>query len=331
MEAVLLTVSPSYVAEQLAMGTHTGRRHARFKDNIDRPLAAILTLNTIAHTVGAAGAGAEAMRVFGEAWLALFSAILTLLILFVSEIVPKTLGAVYWRELAPSVGATLEFTVRMLYPLVVVSQGLTRLLTPAEKRAMISRREFNALAKVGMQEGVLNERESTVVQNLLKLGSVEVCDIMTPRVVIRMLPENVSVSQALQPEILRFSRIPIHASDNPDNITGMVLKDELLLHSARGEGDRPLSELKRDLMVVPPSVSLPLLFDQFLDRAAHIALVVDEYGDVRGLVTMEDLIETLLGTEIVDEADSVEDMRQLAQRHWQRRARKLGLIEIDSE
>jgi CBS domain containing-hemolysin-like protein len=325
MEAVLLSVTPSFVAERLKHPDPTGKRLAEFKENIDRPLAAILTLNTIAHTIGAAGAGAQAVKVFGEAWMGAFAVVLTLMILFLSEIIPKTLGAVYWRELTPAVTVLLGITVVINYPLVLVGQGLTRLLTPKERRGHVSRSELAALTELGVTEGVIEEHESVMLKNLLQFSSVQVSDVMTPRVVMQVLPDNHPIGETPDHEAMHFSRIPIHDRDDPDSISGHVLKDDILLSLARDEHDTPLSALRRDLTVVPLTVTLPVLFEQMLERSEHIALVVDEYGDIKGLVTMEDMIETLLGREIVDEADSVEDMRGLAQQHSEDRAQQLGM------
>ncbi|MEM7352863.1 MAG: hemolysin family protein [Acidobacteriota bacterium] len=326
MEAVLLSMTPSFVAQQEKANPRLGARLKSFKDDVDRPLAAILSLNTIAHTVGAAGAGAQAADIYGEAYVGVISAILTLLILVLSEIIPKTLGAVYWRQLTPTVVRILVPTIISMWPLVKMSQGLTRLLASGKKHAVISREELTALADLGAQEGVVHEDESRIVRNLFRLSKVRVRDIMTPRTVVHALPSSQTVAEALaaHPEI-RFSRLPIYG-ENRDDILGFVLKNELLLHAAEGRGETKVSELSRSLEAVPQDLPLRDLFERLMGDRSHIALVVDEYGGTSGIVTMEDLLETLLGLEIVDEADAVHDMQEFARQKWRERAERLGLV-----
>ena len=326
MEAVLLSVTPSYVAALERKGSAVGERIHEFKENVDRPLAAILSLNTIAHTVGAAGVGAQAAIVFGEAYTGIVAAILTLLILVLSEIIPKTLGAVYWRTLTPSVVRVLTATIIAMWPLVKLSQGITHLLSQEEEETAFSREEFTAMAELGEEEGVFEEKESRILRNLFRFNSLRVKDVMTPRTVIFDLPENTTIGEVVEEhDEFRFSRIPVY-DDDPDDITGYVLKDEMLLRAAQEEFDVTLEEMARDILVVHETLPLPDLLERLLDRLEHIALVVDEYGGVAGVVTMEDVVETLLGLEIVDEADSVEDMQALARKQWFKRARELGMV-----
>ena len=326
MEAVLLSVTPSYVAALERKGSAVGERIHEFKENVDRPLAAILSLNTIAHTVGAAGVGAQAAIVFGEAYTGIIAAILTLLILVLSEIIPKTLGAVYWRTLTPSVVRMLTATIIAMWPLVKLSQGITHLLSQEEEETAFSREEFTAMAELGEEEGVFEEKESRILRNLFRFNSLRVKDVMTPRTVIFDLPENTTIGEVVEEhDEFRFSRIPVY-DDDPDDITGYVLKDEMLLRAAQEEFDVTLEEMARNILVVHETLPLPDLLERLLDRLEHIALVVDEYGGVAGVVTMEDVVETLLGLEIVDEADSVEDMQALARKQWFKRARELGMV-----
>lgn len=326
MEAVLLSVTPSYVAALEREGSAVGERLHQFKENIDRPLAAILSLNTIAHTVGAAGVGAQAAIVFGEAYTGVVAAVLTLLILVLSEIIPKTLGALYWRTLTPIVVRFLTATIIAMWPLVKLSQGITHLLSQDEDETAFSREEFTAMAELGEEEGVFEEKESRILRNLFRFNSLRVKDVMTPRTVIFDLPEQKTIGDVVEEhDEFRFSRIPVY-DDDPEDITGYVLKDEMLLRAAQEEFDVPLEEISRDILVVHETLPLPDLLERLLDRLEHIALVVDEYGGVAGVVTMEDVVETLLGLEIVDEADSVEDMQALARKQWFRRARELGMV-----
>ncbi len=326
MEAVLLSVTPSYVAALEREGSTVGKRLHQFKENVDRPLAAILSLNTIAHTVGAAGVGAQAAVVFGEAYTGIVAGVLTLLILVLSEIIPKTLGAVYWRTLTPALVRLLTATILVMWPLVKLSQGLTYLLSQDEDEAAFSREEFTAMAELGEEEGVFEEKESRILRNLFRFNSLRVKDVMTPRTVIFQMPERKTIGDVVEEhDEFRFSRIPVYDGD-PDDITGYVLKDEMLLRAAQEEFDVSLSEISRDILVVHETLALPDLLERLLDRLEHIALVVDEYGGVAGVVTMEDVVETLLGLEIVDEADSVEDMQALARKQWFKRARELGMV-----
>lgn len=326
MEAVLLSVTPSYVAALEREGHVIGERLHEMKEDIDRPLSAILSLNTIAHTVGATGAGAQGAIVFGEAYAGIIAGVLTLLILVVSEIIPKTLGAVYWRTITPTVVRLLVPTIVLMWPLVKLSQGLTYLLSRDEDEAAFSREEFTAMAELGEEEGVFEEKESRILRNLFRFNSLRVKDVMTPRTVVFDLPEDQTIGEVVDGhDEFRFSRIPVY-DDDPDDVTGYVLKDEMLLRAAQEEHDVSLEEISREILVVRETLPLPDLLERLLDRLEHIALVVDEYGGVAGVVTMEDVVETLLGLEIVDEADSVEDMQALARQQWFKRARDLGMV-----
>lgn len=326
MEAVLLSVTPSYVAALEQEGHPAGARLHTLKDDIDRPLSAILSLNTIAHTVGATGAGAQAAVVFNNQYVGITSAVLTLLILVFSEIIPKTLGATYWRGLAPAVARTLVFIEWSMLPLVWLSRGITRLLSRGEKEASVSREEFTALAELGKEEGVFEEEESRILKNLFRFSSLRVKDVMTPRTVVQALPEHHTIEEVIDAhDEFRFSRIPVF-TETRDDITGYVLKDEMLLKAAQEDDNATLHDLKREMLGVLETLPLPKLFERLLDHGEHIALVVDEYGGTAGIVSMEDVVETLLGLEIVDEVDSAEDMQVLARKQWLRRARRLGLV-----
>jgi CBS domain containing-hemolysin-like protein len=330
MEAVLLSVTPSYVAALEREGSAVGERLQELKEDIDRPLAAILSLNTIAHTVGAAGAGAQAAVVFGEAYTGVIAAVLTLLILVLSEIIPKTLGAVYWRTIAPVVVRILVPTIIAMWPLVKLSKGITYLLSQDEDKVSFSREEFTALAELGEEEGVFEEKESRILRNLFRFNSLRVKDVMTPRTVVFDLDKDETIGSVVtEHDEFRFSRIPVYDEDR-DDILGYVLKDEILLRAAQEEHDVRLESLVREILVVREELPLPDLLERLLDRLEHIALVVDEYGGVAGIVTMEDVVETLLGLEIVDEADSVEDMQALARQQWFKRARELGMVPDES-
>jgi CBS domain containing-hemolysin-like protein len=324
-EAVLLSVSMPYVALLEQKGKPSGPLLRSLKMEISKPLSAILSLNTIAHTIGAAGAGAQVAIVFGNAYLGIASVILTLLILFLSEIIPKTLGAQHWRRLAPATAYGLKFLIWLLYPFVFLTGKMTRGLAGGPTLNGFSRQEFAAMAELSAEEGQLKERESEVLKNLLLLRETRVRDAMTPRPVVFSLPESTTVGSFFEAhESVRFSRIPLYR-DDPDQLDGFVLRGDLLLAHAKAEVDAPLARFKRALPVVPESLSLAEALNRVLRVRAHIVQIVDEYGCLAGILTLEDIIETMLGLEIVDEGDVAVDMQEHARRLWQRRAREMGL------
>jgi CBS domain containing-hemolysin-like protein len=323
LEAVLLSVTPSHVARLEHERPATGRRLRQLKKHIDRPLAAILSLNTTAHTVGAAGVGAEAQRLWGSGVLAVTSAVLTLLILFLSEIIPKTLGAIFWSRLTGFVAAVLPPLIVVLLPLVWLSEMLTRFMKRGHKAERVTRREFAALARLGAEQGVFDASEVRVLKGLLRFRSLTASDVMTPRTVVHSLDEGTTVRDAIADrQSMIFSRIPLWEGSS-DHIVGYVLKDQLLLEAARDRHETPVRELSRPALMVPATLSLPALFERLLDEREHIAVVLDEYGGLDGVVTMEDVVETLIGLEIVDETDSVEDMRAMARAKWETRTQRM--------
>jgi CBS domain containing-hemolysin-like protein len=329
MEATILSVTPSYVAALEARHRSVAKVLRRLKEDINRPLAAILTLNTIGNTFGAAAAGAQVDRVYGSHLVAVFSALFTLALLFLSEIIPKTLGALYWRRTAPGVARTLSVIIPLLWPLVWIAQLLTKAMARRKRSPLEQREEFTALAELGAREGVFRAEESRVLKNLFRLGSLRTKHIMTPRIVVFAVREQDTVGDVLKAHSeFRFSRIPIYGKDL-DDVTGYVLKDDLLLAGARDEHERRMVELKREIIVVPETLPISQLLERFLDSREHIALVVDEYGGTAGVVAMEDVVETVLGLEIVDEADKDKDMQELAREQWLKRARRLGLVGED--
>ena len=325
-ESVLLSITPSYIEGQKERRPKHAALLKRLKqDNVDRSLAAILTLNTIAHTVGAIGAGAKATVVFGSAWFGLFSAVMTLLILFLSEIVPKTLGAVYWSKLVGPISYFVNILIVVLYPIVWISERLTKFISHGKDIHIFSRNEFIAMAQVGVETGHIRDNESRIIRNIFRFDSLKADDIMTPRVVISALPEDMKIIDSLKHVTQTpFSRLPLYAT-NINDITGFVLKEDILINAAQRRSDENLKALKREMLAVPESVSLIALLERFLKDRQHIAIVVNEHGGTDGLVTLEDLIETLMGLEIMDETDDVEDMRALARKQWKERAKAMGL------
>lgn len=331
-EAALLTMTPSYVASLAEENPKKSEMLKSVKiDKIDQSIAAILTLNTVAHTVGSLGAGAQATIVFGSQWFGVFSAVMTLLILVGSEIIPKTLGTVYWRQLSGPVAYFVKAIIFILYPLIWFSEKITKLLTRGKKAHTFSRNEFAALASVGEQSGQIDPLESRIIRNLLAFGAIKVEDIMTPRSVMHAFDQSITVAELLanRPKLM-FSRLPIYDEDL-DKVTGFVLKSDILLAKANNHMDKPLESYKREITFVFSKMKLFDLLDLMLNSRIHIAVTVGEYGEVKGLVTLEDVLETLLGLEIVDEVDRVEDMQALARQMMQRRSARLGMLVEDDD
>lgn len=315
LEAGLLSTPMTYIETRAQDGGRAGRWLQAAKEDVDEPIAAILTLNTFAHTVGAAGAGAQAVGVFGSEWAAVITVVLTLLILVFSEIIPKTVGAVYWKQLFVFNAYAIRLLVVLLYPAVWTFRVMTRLITPEERLPTVTRDEIEMMAHISSEEGSLDKKEHRILKNLLHLDKVQVSDIMTPRTVMLAFPQTMTIGEVLtgkKARALPYSRIPIYR-ENIDDIAGFVLRHELLKAAAEDQDDTPLSALVRDLHVVPETLPATKVLDEFMQRRAHIFLVIDEYGGTAGIITMEDAVETLLGVEITDESDVVADLRQLAQ------------------
>ncbi|WP_299754603.1 CNNM domain-containing protein [uncultured Pontibacter sp.] len=325
LEATLLSITPSHASILNSQSPALGNDLKEFKDNIDRPLAAILTLNTFAHTIGAAGVGAQAQYIWGEEYLTVISVVLTVIILIFTEIIPKTLGANYWKQLTPFTVRTLKILIYSpLYPFIILSQFITKRLKTEKGRSVLSRADFTAMAELGIKEGIFKKGESQIIQNILRFNSILVRHIMTPRTVIVSAQEDMTMTDFFRdfPD-LRFSRIPIY-STNLDDIQGFILKEEVLYKIINNEGHLPLKSVLRKIQVVPEHMAIPTLFNRLLEQQEQIALVVDEYGGTAGLISMEDIIETLLGMEIIDELDQVADLQKWARQNWEKRARRLG-------
>lgn len=325
-EAVLLSVRPSYIAVLEVQGSRSAKKLKKLCNNLDRPLAAILTANTIAHTVGAAGVGAQAAVVFGNQYIGLTSAILTFLILIFSEIIPKTLGAVYWRQLAAPFAVLIAGLTQLLLPFVLLSEKLTRLLSRSGAGVhTFSRDEFEAMAQIGVDEGLLESKELKIVTNLMRLRQLSARDIMTPRPVVFSASEKMTVRGFFTAHSENaFSRIPVYA-ENEDDITGYVLKSDLLMAQARDEFDKSLLEFRRPFLMFLDVLDASSIFDRLIHGKNQIALVLDEYGTMQGIVTMEDVMETLIGLEIMDESDKVDDMQKLAHKRWRARMESMGI------
>lgn len=328
-EAVLLSITPSFTEKKLQEGGDIGHTLEAYKANIDQPLSAILTLNTIAHTVGAIGVGSQAAIIWGTSVISTVAVpvVMTLAILLLSEIVPKTIGANYWQELASFTVKSLKIIMLVLAPFVFISQIITRTLKKDKNASVFSREDFSAMANLGAKQGVLDKEESTIMRNLMLFESVLARDVMTPRTVMVAAPENMTVREFHDSHPnLRFSRIPIF-EESLDHVTGYVLKNDLLIRLVNNENNTPLSAIKRDMIAIKENFPIPELFNHFTEKREQVALIIDEFGGTAGLVTLEDVIETLLGLEIVDESDHIVDMQVLARKKWEERARRIGLLE----
>jgi CBS domain containing-hemolysin-like protein len=335
LEAVLLSVTPTFINLRKQEGKGYATSLEALKKDVDRPLIAILTLNTIAHTVGAILVGKEAEGLYGNGdgyGVFIVSAVMTILILVASEIIPKTIGATYWKSLANFTTKALKV---LIFPLkwtglLWLMQLTTKLIGGKGHGSVLSREGFLVMADMAQEEGVFQENESKIIKNLLNFKEIFAKDIMTPRTVMKSEDENTTVEDFFNKNMnLRFSRVPIYV-DDPDNIKGLVLKDEIFKEMALDNGTKKLSELKRHIIVVERNLPIPKLFEQLVESRNHMALVVDEYGSVSGIVTMEDVIETLLGLEIMDESDNVSDLQHMARKSWEARAKKLGILDENS-
>lgn len=312
LEAVLLSMSLSHVTVINKSGDKNGARWARLKaDDSVKPLTAILTLNTIAHTMGAAGVGAEVSRIWGDDKLTIASVILTLAVLFLSEIIPKTLGSAYWKVLSGPSGILLSGMTKILTPFFAPLLWFKRLI-PRSATALVTRDELHALADISEEEGELDENEEAVIHNLLALRETRVKDVMTPRTVTLAFEQDMTIRQVLdETKILRFGRMPVY-DDDIDSLTGFVLRSDILMAASKDQWDLNLSELKKPLLSIGVDDSVDLALEKFLQSKVQILAALDEFGGTAGIITMEDVIETLLGEEIVDELDEHEDMRELA-------------------
>ncbi len=319
MEAVLLSITPSYTASLKKTKPQLSDRIQKLKEKVDQPLAAILTLNTVAHTAGAAGVGAQAAAVFGDAAIGIASAVMTLLVLVLSEIIPKTLGANYWRALAPLVTTCLLILVKVLKPFIWLSDIITKMLGSKADESHYIRDEIEAMADLGHEAGALQQEESQIISSLLKFRSMKLDALLTPRTVLFKVHKDMTVDEYLSEHgSVSFSRVLIFDKDG-DDIIGFVHKNDIMLAHHRLGQDYRIGKLAQPLYTVPETLHVPSLFQTLLEKRIHICLVVDEYGDIQGIVTLEDMIETLMGMEIVDEREQTLDMQVMAKEKWQAR------------
>lgn len=331
LESTLLSTPISYLSMMEEKGDKSAIRLKKYKTKIDRPLSAILILNTIANTMGAAGVGAQATIVFGNKYLGLVSAIVTLLILLFSEIVPKTIGANYWRKLTGVTANIIRGLIFITYPLVIVAEWITRLISKKKQEKTVSREEVSAMVNVGEEEGVFEKGENKIIQNLIRLDNVKAYDVMTPRVVAAIASENVTVKNFYKdPEFRHHSRIPVYA-DKQEYITGYILRSTALEYLADDKFNIRLGEIKRDITLYNEETSLSDIWESFLENKEQIGLIIDDYGCFQGIITMEDIIESILGLEIIDERDEASDMQQYAKERWEQRQKKYRTINLPED
>lgn len=329
LESTLYSTTMSYI-ESLPQEKKGVAILKNLKTNIERPIAAILSLNTVANTAGAAAVGAQAVEVFGNAYFGVCSAALTVMVLIFSEIIPKTIGTNYWHELCIPGAYIIRVIAIICFPLVVVSQFLTRLFT-RKKTQTVSREEVAALTNIGEREGVFKKNECNIINNLVKMNEVKVHSIMTPRTVVLAAQEDMTLEEFFaDKKYLTFSRIPIFTTDI-DDITGFVLKTDVLLKLANNDKNTKLKEIKRDILVCYGNTAITKFYDLMLAKKQQIALVIDEYGGMDGIVTLEDVIETILGFEITDESDKQIDMQAFAKELWKKRSVNLDLAVTEEE
>ncbi len=324
-EAVLLSVSLSFIKTKEGAGKKGAKLLKKFKEDIDRPLSSILSLNTIAHTVGAAGVGAQATAIWGEASFGVVSAVLTILILLLSEILPKSIGARYWRSLAIPMANIVNVMIYIMYPVVWVSKGISFLVSGNKPQEKVSREEIAALTEIGLEEGIFGEVESKTIKNLIRSRSIKANQVMTPRTVVVAVEDDTELSDFLErPEIRRHSRFPVY-HQTADNITGYVLKYDIIDQLGKGNSKLTVKDIQRPVVISYEHISIPKLFDLLLEKKEQFSVLVDEYGGFEGIVTLEDIIETIFGFEIIDERDSQADMQALAKEKWRVRAETMHI------
>ena len=331
-EAVLLSITPSYIKRLETENPSVGKIVADFKSDIDRPLSAILTLNTIAHTVGAILVGTKANELYGSEALNIFgfqlpyeglvASIMTLLILFASEIIPKTIGANNWKQLTPFTVKSVKLIVFILTPLVWLSNLLTKMLKKDKEKSVFSKNDFSAMTDVMKDSGSIITEDHTFIKNVLNFDDMKAEDVMTPKPVMFMAKEDQTLEEFYQKhDKIPYSRIPLY-SEKEDNITGFFLRNDLLIQMIEGDSQKPLSSLKQEIQIISDETPLRTIFTILSQQTNHLAVIANEYGSVVGLISLEDIIETLLGFEIVDETDSVSDLQILAKKIWSAKRNK---------
>ncbi len=333
LEAILLSTPMTFITSLEAQGRKGAELLKKYKTNIDRPISAILVLNTIANTVGASLVGSQAMQVAQDmgyshdTFVGIISALFTLLILVCSEITPKTIGSCYWRTLAIPASKIIHVLVVITLPLVYCIERFTHLISRHSQQVSVSREEVSAMVTVGAEEGVLEKKENKMIQSLLRLDEITAHEIMTPSVVVSMASSSMTLKEFYaDEELAKYSRIPIYDDDNSDYITGYVLRQTILERLAEDKFSIHLKDLARPILSFSEDESVADIWEKLLEKKEHISIIIDEYGSLRGIVTLEDVIESMLGFEIVDEKDEVVDMQEYAKAQWKKQQKKQGNI-----
>lgn len=317
LEAALLSLTPTFISQQKMDAPHLYPKLKKLRDKIDRPLAAILTLNTIAHTAGAAGVGAQVTNLYGNGYVGIASAVMTILILLLSEIIPKVLGAKYWRRIAPALPTILQPMILLLTPFIWLSDMMMHLIGNSKDETNL-RQEIKSLSGLAKELGKIEAREQQVIANILDLDEVDLSSIMTPRVV------TAAIKPTISPESLKeiidknqFSRYPI--IDDEENPLGIFFRHDLI---DLIKNNQSVLDLAEEPLVLPDTISVKSAFRKLLDEKQHMAFIYDEFGSWLGIITLEDIIEKIIGEEIMDETDIVQDMRLLAKKRWETRKQK---------
>lgn len=319
LEATLMSTPISYVTMREDEGYKPAALMKSFKLDSSRPLAAILSLNTIANTIGAAGVGQQASLVFGSQWFGLVSAVTTILILVFSEIIPKTIGTTHCKALMGVAARIIRVMIYALFPIVICVEFLQKLITPKDKETVISRDEVGAMADVAEESGELDEDENEIIQNVINIDEITAADAMTPRVVAAIAPESMTVKAFYRDKRYQHhSRIPVY-DGNDEYITGYILRIEALQLLAEDKFDKKLGEIRRDIASFSEDTTMDVIWDEMLSKDEQISVIINEYGSFQGILSLEDVIETILGDEIVDERDAVRDMQQFALDKWKKR------------
>jgi CBS domain containing-hemolysin-like protein len=318
-EAILLSLTPAYIAVEIESSEKSGRVLKNITDNIDRSLSAILTLKIISYTLGSAWLAYEVQKEFGESLLTVFSIFLTLMILIFSEILPKTIGKNNSKSLALFAAHTIQVMIITLYPIVKLSELISQALSTPSEEPDMTRDEMIKSAEIGVEEGTIKSKESDIIKNLMKLDKIYISDIMTPRSVITALDSQMTVHEVAKKfKPIRFSRIPVYEG-SMDKIVGLTHRYKILEALSQDLHHKKINELMNPISAISERTTVSQALDLFVKTKDHLAIVTDDYGAVTGLATLEDTVETLLGVEIVDEFDNVEDMRKYALEQWQQR------------
>ena len=326
LEATLLSTPLSYITGLEDQGVKGARRLKKLKQNPDRPISAILCLNTIANTVGASLVGSLAAQIYDSTVVGVLSTVFTLAILIFSEIIPKTIGTSYWRSLALPASAIISTMIFIAFPLVWVLEKLQRLISSKSTQVSVSREDISAMVSVATEEEVIEKEEKKMIQNLLKLDELTAHEIMTPSAVVEMAEGNMTIREFYDSD-LSHSRIPVYDEENDEYVIGYVLRQEILEKMAEDRFSTKLIDIARPIMSFSEDTSVGDIWEKMLEKKEHISVILDEYGSLRGIVTLEDVIETMIGHEIVDEKDEVVDMQEYAKEQWKKAQEEMIMAE----